>query len=229
MKENTDSCSKVKLRKEKEDVFAIKGPGGKNSLVTKIPIPTSDSAKKKVNKLQLSSLTNKLKQSFKNTVSPQQSKKSKRSLDQMIEVETNPKHAKVLLLDSTTRNEDVKTSNDIPKSMSSLQKSRESISMQVDSPKISESNEDDQFVDGDEAKRKFNCEHCYFTSSSRIKFDRHKNSRHIMHIDTIEDSNRPLIRKEGEWTGLSKEIKKEIVTNPHQIGFNEDNAIVIDY
>ena len=90
---------------------------------------------------------------------------SKRCLDQMTELEQNPKHPKVLLLDSTTRKEDVKTSNDIPKSMSSLQKSRESISMQVDSPKISESNEDDQFVDGDEAKRKFNCEHCYFTSS----------------------------------------------------------------
>ena len=60
-----------------------------------------------------------------------------------------------LTASKTTRNDDVKTSNDIPKSMSSLQKSRESISMQVDSPKISESNEDDQFVDGDEAKRKF--------------------------------------------------------------------------
>ena len=113
--------------------------------------------------------------------------------------------------------------------MSSLQKSRESISMQVDSPKISESNEDDQFVDGDEAKRKFNCEHCYFTSSSRIKFDRHKNSRHITNIDTIEDSNKPLITKEGQLTRLSLTVKKEIVTNPHKIGFNEDNVMVIDY
>ena len=54
LKENTDSCSKDKLRKEKEDVFAIKGPGGKNLLVTKIPIPTSDSAKQTVNPIQKS-------------------------------------------------------------------------------------------------------------------------------------------------------------------------------
>ena len=77
--------------------------------------------------------------------------------------------------------------------------------------------------------RKFNCKECSFKSSSQIKFDRHKNSRHITHIDTIEDSNRPLITKEGELTGLSLTVKKEIVTNPHKIGFNEDNVIVIDY
>ena len=82
LKENTDSCSKDKLRKEKEDVFAIKGPGGKNLLVTKIPIPTSDSAKQTVNPIQKSSSTN------------------KRCLDQMSEFEKNPKHPKILLLDS---------------------------------------------------------------------------------------------------------------------------------
>ena len=46
---------------------------------------------------------------------------------------------------------------------------------------------------------------------------------------SIETSNRPLIRKEGELTGLSLTVKKEIVTNPHKIGFNEDNVMVIDY
>ena len=145
---------------KRKTFFAIKGPGGKNLLVTKIPIPTLDSAKQTVNPLQKSSSTNKPKQSLENSVPPKQSKlnkklsnksatrkavneniqdsksfkkttkttdnirtaitkpnqtinalSSKRCLDQMTELEQNPKHPKVLLLDSTTRNDDVKRPN----------------------------------------------------------------------------------------------------------------------
>ena len=76
---------------------------------------------------------------------------------------------------------------------------------------------------------KFVCKFCSFKTSSQIRFNRHKNSRHITNIDTIEDSNKPLITKEGQLTRLSLTVKKEIVTNPHKIGFNEDNIMVIDY
>ena len=77
--------------------------------------------------------------------------------------------------------------------------------------------------------RKFECQECPFKSSSQIKFNKHKISRHVPNNDTIEDSNRPLITKEGQLTRLSLTVKKEIVTNPHKIGFNEDNVMVIDY
>ena len=77
--------------------------------------------------------------------------------------------------------------------------------------------------------RKFVCKECSLKSSSQIKFNRHKISRHVPNNDTIEDSNRPLITKEGQLTRLSLTVKKEILTNPHKIGFNEDNIMVIDY
>ena len=78
--------------------------------------------------------------------------------------------------------------------------------------------------------RKFECQECQFKSSSQIKFNNHKISRHVPNNDTIEDSNRPLITKDGQLTRLSLEVKQEIVTNHHaKIGFNEDDVMVIDY
>ena len=76
---------------------------------------------------------------------------------------------------------------------------------------------------------KFVCKVSSFKTSSQVRFNRHKNSRHVTNIDTIEDSNKPLITKEGQLTRLSLTVKKEIVMNPHKIRFNEDNIMVIDY
>ena len=79
--------------------------------------------------------------------------------------------------------------------------------------------------------RKFECPECQFKSWSQIKLNNHKITRHQVPInDTIEDSNAPLIKNDGQLIRLSFEVKQEILTTEHaKMGSNEDDVFVIEY
>ena len=235
------------MRREKEDVFAIKGPGGKNLLVTKIPIPTLDSVRQTVNPIQKLSSTNKPKQSLENSVSPKQSKLNKKLSNKSAttksvneNIQESFKYIPDVNQDPKSFTKTTKTADNIRiaigkpnQTINALSSKKTSIKRCLDqtsgfeqNPKYPKILHLDSLVSH---IRKFHCKKCSFKTSSQSKFDRHNNSRHITHIDTIGNSNRPLIRKEGELTGLFLTVKKEIMTNPHKVGFDEDNVIVIDY
>jgi hypothetical protein len=131
-----------------------------------------------------------------------------------------------------TRNEDVNTTNEIPKSISSLQKSRESISIQVDSHKISEPNEDKQFVDGDEAKRKFlESLHSNISVLETNGITPNKESTVAKVIDTVkprpqELKPNPIVRKEIDDNGIDiVSLDEEITKHPKSYHFSTNSIL----